>query len=106
MNEYEYIDTSPTSNDISMNFGSFSQPGQPDMEVAGLEVAPYGRGSGLQVTPILRETEDWSEPILNNNEYAWSDNNQNWSSQQNINQAWSSPQVNKFYLTRTHINIF
>ena len=89
MNEYEYIDTSPTSNHISMNVLSFPQHGEPSMEVTGLEVAPYGRGSGLQVTPIIREAEQWSEPILDNN-----DKNHHWSSQQNTenNHHWSSQQ--------------
>jgi len=89
VNEYEYIDTSPTSNHISMNVLSFPQHGEPSMEVTGLEVAPYGRGSGLQVTPIIREAEEWSEPILDNN-----DNNHHWSSQQKIddNHHWSSQQ--------------
>ena len=78
MNEYEYIDTSPTSNDISFaNFNTLYGQPKPELEVAGLKVAPYGKGNGLEVTPILKEAEtktfQWSEPILNNNDYGWSE---------------------------------
>ena len=103
MNEYEYVDTSPTSNDISMNYATFYGQHQADLEVAGLKVAPYGRGSGFEVTPILKEAEPqtyhWSEPILNNNDYGWSDPNQHqrWPEQTrqipHQKDVWSSPKV-------------
>ena len=84
-----------------MNYATFFHEPQLNLEVAGLEVAPYGRGSGLQVTPILKETEqktvEWSEPILDNNEFGWSDNKQMWSDQKagvlHQNDVWSSPKV-------------
>jgi len=101
VNEYEYVDTSPTSNDISMNYATFYGQNQADLEVAGLKVAPYGRGSGFEVTPILKEaqpkTYQWSEPILNNNDYGWSDPNQHqrWPEQTrqipHQKDVWSSP---------------
>jgi hypothetical protein len=96
VNEYEYIDTSPTSKDISMNYATFFKQPEQELEVAGLEVAPYGRGAGLQVTPILREQQsyEWSEPILNN-DYGWSDPNQNWpkpkAEKLHQSNVWSSP---------------
>eukprot|EP00090_Calanus_glacialis_P000709 TRINITY_DN10477_c0_g1_i2.p1 TRINITY_DN10477_c0_g1~~TRINITY_DN10477_c0_g1_i2.p1 ORF type:complete len:266 (-),score=23.08 TRINITY_DN10477_c0_g1_i2:117-914(-) len=92
VNEYEYIDTAPTSNDISLNYNMFYGQPQSDLEVAGLKVAPYGRGNGLEVTPILREAEPktyrWSEPILNNNDYGWSEPEESWSEPKDV---WVSP---------------
>ena len=99
MNEYEYIDTAPTSNDISLNYNMFYGQPQSDLEVAGLKVAPYGRGNGLEVTPILREAEpktyQWSEPILNNNDYGWSEPRESWSEPKDV---WVSPKVINIFI--------
>ena len=73
MNEYEYIDTSPTN----LYHNPFHGHPQADQEVAGLQVTPYGRGNGIEVTPILRDADpdvpQWSQPILSNNDFGWSE---------------------------------
>jgi len=72
VNDYEYIlDTSPTN----LYHNPFHGHPQADLEVAGLQVTPYGGGNGLEVTPILADTDtvQWSQPILSNNDFGWSE---------------------------------
>jgi len=73
VNEYEYIDTSPTN----LYHNPFHGHPQADQEVAGLQVTPYGRGNGIEVTPILRDADpdvpQWSQPILSKNDFGWSE---------------------------------
>ena len=79
MNEYEYIDSEPSINQLYQTPPGLSSPQQ---EVLGMEVVPlsvpFGDGQGFKVTPVVghkdhhqQENVQWSEPFPETSEYGW-----------------------------------
>ena len=123
VDEYEYIDSAPTAEELALEFNSlFNNKNtntvnnvnsvnsysslhsvQNAPQALGLSIVPYGKGSGLEVTPVLathpqihqQESVQWSQPMSSTDEFGWNKPTElKAQSVDNWNQLWEQPQVN------------